>query len=178
MKIRRHHAQAGFSIAEVMVATTVAMLLLFGALYGTGETFAVVREGDARVHTQVHARRILDRLLKDCRYASELEIVGDAETQWIINITPGGTASPLTWTWTSANQELLLADNQDSETVLQGLNTFRLKTITEWVDEEEVVVQVSVEWNLSVNAGSETGAATLNRTIDLGAATWVRSHVR
>jgi len=29
-----------------------------------------------------------------------------------------------------------------------------------------------------VNAGSETGAATLNRTIDLGAATWVRSHVR
>ena len=52
---------SGFTLIEIMIATTIAMVLLFGALYSTSETLNVVREGDA-VHagaTNLGARLVL-----------------------------------------------------------------------------------------------------------------------
>jgi len=79
---------------EIMIATSIAMVLLFGALYSTSETLEVVREGDIRVHTNVNARRALDRLLKDCRYASEVEVEGNEQTGWTIGVDTTGTLAP------------------------------------------------------------------------------------
>ena len=61
--------RAGFTLAEVLVAITVAMILLFGTLYSASETVGVVQEGDQRLHSEMLARNTLDRMLGDCRYA-------------------------------------------------------------------------------------------------------------
>ena len=159
-----------------MVATSIAMLLLFGALYGTGESFAVVQEGDARVHTQVHGRRILDRLLKDCRYAAEIEIQGEAETAWTIEILAQVGDPTRIWSWSSASQNLVLSQGENQEVVLQGIQKFELKTQSEWVDGVDGLSQIAVQWTLAVNAGTEAGVASFARTISLGAATWIRNH--
>jgi len=159
-----------------MVATSIAMLLLFGALYGTGESFAVVQEGDARVHTHIHGRRILDRLLKDCRYAAEIEIQGEAETAWTLEILAKLDDPVRVWHWNSKSQNLTLSQGENREVVLQGIQQFDLKTQREWVDGVDGLSQVAVQWTLAVNAGTEAGAASFARTISLGAATWIRSH--
>ncbi|MBT4466513.1 MAG: hypothetical protein HOD03_07500, partial [Planctomycetes bacterium] len=88
MKLSRNNriSTAGFTLMEIMVATSIAMVLLFGALYSTSETLEVVREGDIRMHTNVNARRALNRLIKDCRYASEIEVAGTQQTGWTIGI--------------------------------------------------------------------------------------------
>lgn len=178
MRINNKSSLNGFTLVEIMIATTVAMILLFGALYSTSQTLNVVREGDALVHTNVHARRALDRLLKDFRYSAALAISGDTDTGWTIAVTTTGTLDPgaLIYKWTPDTNVLSVTGPAGTETVIQDLRSFVLNTVTETVEAETYITRVSVEWVLGITAGNEAGAETINaeRTMSLAGATWVR----
>lgn len=178
MRILRKHKFSGFTLIEIMIATTIAMILLFGALYSTSETLNVVREGDAVVHTNVHARRALDRVLKDFRYSAALSIAGDSETGWTIGVTTTGTLDPgaLVYNWTPDSKTLTVTGPGGPETVIQDLRTFNVNTLTETVGAVVYITRVSVEWELGITSGNEAGNETINaeRTLSLAGATWVR----
>jgi type II secretory pathway pseudopilin PulG len=178
MRIKNKGNSSGFTLTEIMIATTIAMILLFGALYSTSETLNVVREGDAVVHTNVHARRALDRVLKDFRYSAALSIAGDVETGWTIGVTTTGTLDPgaLIYSWSPDTKTLSVTGPSGTETVIQDLRNFVVNTVTETVEGEVVITRVSVEWVLGITAGNEAGVETINaeRTMSLAGATWVR----
>jgi len=178
MRIHIHRKNLGFTLVEIMIATTIAMVLLFGALYSTSETLNVVREGDAIVHTDVHARRALDRVLKDFRYSAALDVTGDAATGWSIEVTTTGTLDPgvITYAWTPAEKKLMVTGLSGVEMVLNDLRSFDLTTLTDVIDGVTVITRVSVSWVLGITSGNEAGAETINaeRTLTLGGATWVR----
>ncbi|MDP7062351.1 MAG: prepilin-type N-terminal cleavage/methylation domain-containing protein [Planctomycetota bacterium] len=180
MRIHRIKRANGFTLIEIMIATTIAMILLFGALYSTSETLNVVREGDAVVHTNVHGRRALDRVLKDFRYSAALAITGDNETGWSIAVTTTGTLDPgaLTYNWTPNSKTLTVTGPSGTEIVLQDLRSFSVNTVTETIDEENVITRVSVEWELGITAGNEAGVEGIHeeRTLSLAGATWVRKN--
>ena len=75
---------AGFTLTEVLLATALAMIMLFGTLYGSGESFVLIHEGDAKVNTHLQARRVLDRFMKDCRYSTALIIEGNPGHAWMV----------------------------------------------------------------------------------------------
>lgn len=178
MRISRKLKASGFTLVEIMIATTIAMILLFGALYSTSETLNVVREGDAVVHTNVHARRALDRVLKDFRYSAALTIAGDSDTGWTIGVTTTGTLDPgaLVYSWSPDTDLLSVTGPGGTETVIQDLRSFTVNTVTETVGEETFIMRVSMEWELGITAGHEAGLETINqeRTMSLAGATWVR----
>lgn len=178
MKTLIQRKNCGFTLVEIMIATTIAMVLLFGALYSTSETLNVVREGDAIVHTNVHARRALDRILKDFRYSASLEVLGDAETGWTIGVTTTGTLDPgaLTYVWTPETKKLAVTGPAGTEMVLNDLRAFNMTTLTEIIDGEASITRVSIEWELGITSGFEAGSEGINaeRSLSLAGATWVR----
>jgi prepilin-type N-terminal cleavage/methylation domain-containing protein len=178
MKIHIQRKNNGFTLVEIMIATTIAMVLLFGALYSTSETLNIVREGDAIVHTNVHARRALDRILKDFRYSASLQVLGNAQEGWEIAVTTTGTLDPgaLTYEWTPQSKRLEVTGPNGQELVLEDLRTFNLTTLTALIDEEVAITRVSIEWELGITSGQEAGSENINaeRTMSLAGATWIR----
>jgi len=172
------HCKAGFTLLEIMIATTIAMVLLFGALYSTSETLTVVREGDMLIHTNVHARRALDRILKDFRYSSELSVSGDSLNGWSIITTTTGTLDPgeLTYTWNPSDNALVVTKGSETETVLDDLRVFNVVADTADINGVTVITRIKLEWVLGLTAGSEAGAPSMDaeRTFELAGATWVR----
>lgn len=169
---------AGFTLLEIMIATTIAMVLLFGALYSTSETLTVVREGDMVIHTNVHARRALDRILKDFRYSSTLTVSGDSLTGWDVTTTTTGTLDPglLTYSWNPTDRILSVTDATTSETFLEDLRVFNIVTETADLNGTTVITRIKLEWLLGLTAGAEAGAAGIDaeRTFELAGATWIR----
>ena len=174
----RRLRSSGFTLVEIMIATTIAMILLFGALYSTSETLAVVREGDATIHTNVHARRALDRVLKDFRYSSALSVTGDSLTGWEIVTTTTGTLDPgeLTFTWDPNTRELKVSDGTDNETILEDLRVFNVVTDSADFGAGPVITRIKLEWVMGIDSGNESGGVEIDaeRTFDLAGATWIR----
>ncbi|MDA0666920.1 MAG: prepilin-type N-terminal cleavage/methylation domain-containing protein [Planctomycetota bacterium] len=174
----RSNRSAGFTLLEIMIATTIAMVLLFGALYSTSETLTVVREGDMVIHTNVHARRALDRILKDFRYSSTLAVSGDSLNGWDVTTTTTGTLDPglLTYSWNPIDRILTVADDSTSETVLEDLRVFNIVTQTASINGITVITRIKLEWVLGLTAGAEAGAVGMDteRTFELAGATWIR----
>ncbi|MBC8330089.1 MAG: prepilin-type N-terminal cleavage/methylation domain-containing protein [Planctomycetes bacterium] len=167
----------GFTLVELLMVAALTMVLLFGAIYSASESFAVVSEGDARAHTHVHARRALDRLLKDCRYAAAVDVAGDADTGWTITIDATSSLDPdvLVYTWDPQTAVLRVSDGLLSPDIaVEGLETFDLGR--EFADHGAgpVIARIKFDWVLLVDAGDESGSTVSGRTLSLSGATWVR----
>ncbi|MCH2111793.1 MAG: hypothetical protein MK213_02960, partial [Planctomycetes bacterium] len=115
----------GFTLAEVLLASALTMVLMFGALYGTSESYEVARSGDRRVHTHISARRALDRLLKDCRYADDVALGGNPQSGYSITIDATSELDPeiLTYFWSPSTKEVTVTDGATTDLVLSGVQT-------------------------------------------------------
>lgn len=173
----RRGRAAGFTLVELMLVAALTMVLMFGALYSTAESFAVVREGDARVHTHVHGRRALDRFLKDCRYAASVSVAGDAGTGWTVTIDATSSLDPdlLVYAWNPGSQVLTVSDGSSApDEVVAGLQSFAIATETVDPGTGPVISRIKVDWMLAVSAGGEGGAVSLPQVLSLSGATWIR----
>ena len=170
---------SGFTLIEIVIATAIAMVLMFGALYSTSETLEVVREGDIRVHTNINARRALDRLLKDCRYASEIEVTEVSADKWLIEVETTGSLSPgeIEYSW-DANSQLLQVglENEAAEALISDVRSFDVNTLTATIDGNVVVTRISISLEIGIDDGYSAGAANANaeRTLQLAGSTWIR----
>lgn len=178
MKLRHPHlrkarTRGGFTIVELMVSTAVSMILLYGAIYSSMETFAVVSAGDTRINTQVHARRVLERLVKDCRYASLLELEGDEDDGWEIDMETGLDGDAWTWTWDPAGESLSVSDGETTEVVVTGLIGF---TIDAQTDSGGDVERITMLWTVREESGA-TGSSNGETTATFPGSTWVRSNL-
>lgn len=171
MKTSSRSRRNGFTIIEMLISMTIAMILLIGAFYSTSETYAVVRQGDARLHTQVHARRTLERLAKDCRYANTLEVSGSESTGWTISMTTGLDDQVWVWRWVASTDELSVSDGELSETVVEDLTGFSIATE---INSEGAISRITMRWTLMEQSGEEAGKSNINRQVELAASTWVR----
>ena len=162
--------RAGFTLVEMALACTVAMILMFGALYSSTEAYSIVREGDTRVHTHLQARRTLDRFLRDCRYAEDLAIEGKASTGWLIAVTQSGlqTPSTLQYRWDAASHEFQIEDDTSSQIALSGLLDFELSWQTEVTETGSKIAQVTAQWTVAVNPGLEAGFSEPRGSLELG----------
>jgi type II secretory pathway pseudopilin PulG len=174
MKTFRTHRAAGFTLVEMLISMTIAMVLLIGAFFSTSETYAVVRQGDARVHTQVHARRTLERMTKDCRYASSVEISGSEDVSWTLSLTTGLDSDEWVWKWSSSTEILTVSDGVQIEDVVTGITAFAIDTE---INDEGDISRVALKWTLRENQGSEAGQGGSSPFVDLAASTWVRKAV-
>jgi hypothetical protein len=165
--------RAGFTIVEILVATSVSMILLFGAIYSSMETVAVVSAGDTRINTQVHARRVLERLVKDCRYASELTVVGDQVDGWEIDMKTGLEADPWTWSWDPDTESLTVSDGGSAETIVTGLIDFEIDT---QIDGDGDIERITIIWTVREESGA-TGSSSGETTDRFPGSTWVRSNL-
>lgn len=175
MKRRQTHLRRqGFTLMEVMIATSIAMVLLFGALFTTSETLNIVREGDSQVHTNIQARRALDRMLKDIRYCSDITVTGDAISGWSMGVTTTGTLAPglITYSWTPDTKVLTATTDTDTVSVLDDLRVFNITKS----EEAGSITRVTIEWVMGLQAGPEAGQIGLNdeRTFTVSGSTWIR----
>jgi type II secretory pathway component PulJ len=167
----RNRRRGGFTLPEILIATAASMVLLFGALYSTSETYAVVRQGDAKVYTQVHARRTMDRFIKDCRYATSLTVTGDETSGWTIDMITGLESDSWTWQWDPNSQQLTLSDGDSTETVIQQLQQFGLETE---LGDSGGIARITATWQMIEQFGNEAGAGTGQQSFTLASGTWVR----
>lgn len=168
----RHRSRSGFTLVELLVSTAVAMLLLYGAIYSSLESFAVASAGDTRIHTQVHARRVMERLIKDCRYATEITVTGDEASDWEIDLTTGVDDEVWTWTWDASTETLSLSDGSSTEAVVTGLTGF---SVDAQLNGESNIDRVTLLWTVREDAGG-TGGAAVDATITIPGSTWVRAN--
>ncbi len=171
MKTLRSSTATGFTIVEMLISMTIAMVLLMGAFFSTSETYAVVRQGDARVHTQVHARRTLERITKDCRYASSIEISGTEDVNRTMTLTTGLDNDEWVWRWTRDSESLTVSDNEQLEEVVTGITAFAIDTE---INDEGAISRIALKWTLRENQGAEAGQGGSGPFVDLAASTWVR----
>lgn len=164
-----HHAnhalrRAGFTLIELMLAVTISMILLYAAIFTASEAMAVVSEGDIQMHTQVQARRALDRILQDTRYASEVLVNGTAQTGWTVQVLTTGSLSPgwVTYAWDAQTGALTVATNAGSEWMLEGVRAFDLGTTTAVVNNATVVTALTIQWTVGLDGGAESGEGSVN----------------
>lgn len=169
----RLRRRSGFTMVELLVATAVSMILLYGAIYSSLETVAVVSAGDSRINTQVHARRVLERLVKDCRYASTIEVTGDQESGWEIDLITGLDDDEWTWTWDPDTEALAVSDGSSTEVIVSGLTDFSVDTQANSTSEIERITMV---WTVRETAGA-TGTTTADTSATFPGSTWVRANM-
>ncbi len=164
---------SAFTLVEMALACTIAMILMFGALYSSSEGYAVVREGDSRVHTSLRARRTLDRFLRDCRFAENLEIQGNAKQGWEITVQTHGPPNPniLIYTWSPKKGLLKISDGKTIQTALAGLVSFDLSWQSLAGESGPEVQQVTAKWVVTVDHGLEAGFVPSSATLALGGST-------
>jgi len=176
--MKHMNRRAGFTLMEIMIATSIAMVLLFGALFTTSETLNVVREGDSQVHTNIQGRRALDRVLKDIRYSSDFVVSGNAVSGWTMAVTTTGTLNPglITYSWDPNLKILTATTDSDTVTVLDDLRVFNITTETADIGGTTVITRATIEWVLGLKAGTEAGQIEMNqeRTFSIAGSTWVR----
>jgi len=166
-------SRGGFTLIELLVSTGVAMVLLYGALFSTMETIAVVEQGDSRITTQIHARRALERLIKDCRYASALSIEGDEVDGWEIELTTGVNDDEFTWVWDPATERLSISDGDSTEVIVEGLQDFAIDTTLNGVN----ISQVVMLWTVAEQSGVDNADSGQATTATFPGSTWVRRYV-
>lgn len=152
--------RAGFTLAEVAVAMTVAMILLFSALVGTAETSAIVSEGDGRLHSEHLARKTMDRIVSDCRYASDLQVAGNTVDGWTITIDTTSALAPprLIYAWDPDTGELTVSDDAGTTELLFGsVAAMDVRTTTE----SGVVTAIALEMEVSRDTPEFAGAGGL-----------------
>jgi len=172
--------RAGFTMVEVLLASAMVLVLMFGALVSVSESFEVVREGDRRVHTHIQTRRALDRVLRDIRFSRTLDLAGDPQSGWTIVVETTGTLDPglLTYTWDPVSRELRATDGIEDDLVLEDLRAFAMSWQTTDVNGTEVITQVSITWTVGVHAGLEAGKGAREYELQVGGAAWVRTNVQ
>ena len=177
---RPRSRRAGISLIEVMLAVTVAMILLYGAVYSSSETVAVVREGDVQMHTHVQARRVMDRFLKDVRYCSDLTIDGDAVNGWTVEVLATGSLAPgwVTYVWDPDTGRFTISDGSSTEILLEDVRAFGVEQDTAVVDGVTVIQRLTLNWTMGLDSGQESGAEGVDaeRTLELAGSTLVRIH--
>ena len=178
MNRHRTSRPSGFSLIEVMLAVSVAMILLYGAIYSSSETIAVVREGDIQMHTHVQARRVMDRLLKDARYSSDLTISGSSAAGWTIAVLTTGSLAPgwVTYFWNPNNDRFTISDGISTEILLEDVRTYTVTQETAVIGGETVVTRLTLDWVMGLDSGEEAGAegADGERTLELAGSTLIR----
>ena len=148
--------RAGFTIAEVMIAMTVAMILLFSALVGTAETSAIVSEGDGRLHSEHLARKTMDRIIGDCRYASAIVVAGDAGTGWTITIDTTSALAPpqITYEWDPVTAELTVSDGAATDLLFGSVSGMDISTTTELGVVTAIAITMDVDRDTPEFAGA------------------------
>ena len=123
---------AGFSIMEVMVAVSVAMILLFGTLYSASESLEVVEESDRRVQVVGQTRGGLDRMLSDCRYASNVDVAGNNIDGWTVTVDTTSALDPpqLTYTWDPVSGDFSLSDGLMTDVLFENVTEMVVTTDT------------------------------------------------
>lgn len=169
----RPRRRGGFTIVELLVATAVSMILLYGAIYSSLETAAVVSAGDSRINTQVHARRVLERLVKDCRYASTIGVSGNQSNGWTIDLITGLDDAEWSWSWDPSVEALSVSDGSSTEVIVSGLTDFTLDTEN---NESGDIARVTMVWTIRETAGA-TGTTTAETTATFPGSTWVRANM-
>ncbi|RMH02490.1 MAG: hypothetical protein D6702_08810 [Planctomycetota bacterium] len=155
-------------MVELMIVAALVMALMFGALVTTGESFQVAESGDQRIQVSISARRALDRLLKDCRYAAALSVAGDAASGWTITIDAVNSLDPdtLIYTWDPQTEVLRISDGVRSpDTVLEGLAAFDLSTLVEDHGAGPVIARIRCDWSVRQEQG---------QLLPLAGTTWIR----
>lgn len=180
MQARPVRPRSGFSLIEVMLAVSIAMILLYGAIYSSSETVAVVREGDLQMHTHVQGRRVMDRLLKDVRYCGDVAVTGDADTGWQVQVLTTGTLAPgwVTYEWDPGTELFTISDGAVTETLLEGVTAFTIFTETADINGSTEITQITLDWEMRLDSGAESGAEGVSgeRSLRLAGATLVRIH--
>lgn len=169
----RPRRRGGFTMVELLVATAVSMVLLCGAIYSSLETVAVVSAGDSRINTQVHARRVLERLVKDCRYASDIAVTGDPSNGWTIDLITGLDDDEWTWNWDPNGESLSVSDGSSTEVIVSGLTGFTLDTQD---NDNGNIERITMVWIIRETAGA-TGTTTADTTATFPGSTWVRANM-
>jgi len=172
-------ANAAFTLIEVLLASTLALVLMFGALYSTSESYEIAREGDRRLHTHISGRRALDRILHDLRYADEIVVTGSNAAGWNIDVdVPTDTGiDQITYYWDVAAEELRIADAVDDELLIASVTDCEVTWQEEAVGPDMKISQISIVMTLDVNAGLEAGLGDNKEfTLSLGGSTWVRKY--
>ena len=179
MKQTRTHRCGGFSLFEVLLAAAAVMILMFGALYSTSETFEVVKEGDRRIHTSVQGRTAMDRMLKVMKYATTVDIVGDINNGWTIDVAPTGTLDPplLTYTWDPNTRELRVSDGVTDDIILEKVKTMEVDYSTVPGPSGDVIVQVNLKILVESTTGQEAGVDLKPMDIEISGSTWVRQNL-
>lgn len=176
--MRRPAARSGFTLVEVMIATAMAMVLLFAALQYTSESIAVVREGDVHVHTRVASRHVLDKFLSDVRYCDDLAVSGDQATGWEVQVLVTDTLSSgwLTYAWDPVSKRLTVSDGSSTEVLLEDLRTFELSTQAADIGGVTEITHLAVNWEMGLDSGREAGADGVSPELvfRLSGGTWVR----
>lgn len=166
---------SGFTIFEVLLAVVLAMILMFGALYSTSESYGVASEADKRLNTHVNARKSMDGLLKHIRYSGDLSIAGAEDTGWTLTVLTTESLNPgsLDYVWDPQTQELTVSDGTTTDVVLSGVQSFQLQQEFSGAD----ISRVTLEWVVAVDAGDAGGAGNGDDTVALGGSTWVQRHI-
>lgn len=174
--------RAGYSLVEVLLAVTISMILLYAAVFSASEAMAVVSEGDAQMHTHVQARRAMDRILNDVRYASAVEVGGDGEDGWTIEVLTTGSLSAgwVTYAWDAGSGRLSVSNGAGSEWVLEGLRQYQLSTETVDVGGVPVISGIVMKWVVGEDAGSLAGEVAMHqeRVTELSGSARLRVHDR
>lgn len=167
----------GFTLVEVMVAVTVAMILLFGTLYSASESLAVVEEGDRRVQTVAQAQAGLDRMLGDCRYAQEVVVTGDAATGWDIVIQTSSPLDPptLRYSWDPLTDVLTLSDGFETQTVLENVHTMEMQVETELIGGFDVATAMYMTFGMDTSGPGFNGNPETVVPLEFGGSVKIRN---
>jgi type II secretory pathway pseudopilin PulG len=170
LRLPRRGTAAGFTIIEVIVAVAVAMILLFGTLYSASESLSVVEESDRRVHVVGQARSGMDRMLGDCRYASNVDIAGDSVNGWVLTIDTTSALDPpvLTYTWVPGTGEFRLTDGVIDDVLFENVIEMDVTTDTEMVGGLPVITALYVTMKLASDGPGFQGAADNAVSFELG----------
>ena len=179
---RSPYRRAGYSLVEVLLAVTISMVLLYAAVFSASEAMAVVSEGDTQMHTHVQARRAMDRILNDVRYASAVEVGGDAESGWTLDVLTTGSLSAgwVSYAWDAGTGRLSVSNGGGAEWVLTGLREYTLATETVDVNGAPEISGVIMTWVVGEDAGSRAGEVAMHaeRETELSGSARLRIHDR
>lgn len=176
----RTNRRAGFSLIEVLLAVTISMILLYAAIFSASEAMAVVNEGDAQMVTHVQARRAMDRILKDVRYASQVQVSGSAQAGWTLDILTTGSLSAgwIAYAWDPQTGRITVGDGAGTQWVLEDVRDFTLESDVQQVNGTPTVVSVQMTWVVGEDTGGLADAAGLDeeRVTELSGSARLRIH--
>lgn len=177
---RASSRRVGFSLVEVLLAVAISLILLYAAIFSASEAMAVVSEGDTQMHTHVQGRRALDRILSDVRYSAQVDVSGDAESGWTIDVLTTGSLSAgwVSYAWDPQSDRLSVSTGAGSEWMLEGVREFDLDVETVTINGAEVVSGLIMRWVVEEDDGGLSGESGMNseRVTELSGSARLRIH--